>query len=402
MKIILAYSGGLDTSVAVHWLRSHYNADVVAFCADIGQREDFAAVREKALACGASEAVVLDLKQEYLTDFVYPALRAGALYEGRYTMAAPLGRPLIARYLAELAKTFGADTVAHGSTGKGNDQVRFYAGAIAHNPDLKILAPCAEWELRSREDELRYAHQHGIPVSATLERPYSMDGSLWGCSTECGDLDDATLVAPDDVFQITIRPDLAPDEPTDVTIGFVSGTPVSIDGVAYDPVTLVGRLTQLGGANGIGRLDTVENSLLGIKNRAIYESPAGVILHHAHRELEDMTIDRDTLHLKAHLSLKYAELVYNGMWWSPLRSALDAFVTDTQKNVTGSITMRLYRGSLVTRTRNAAHALLDYALTAHDRADRFDHAAGIGFSYVWSLPIRTFAKTHGPKYLNAV
>ncbi|MDE3739533.1 argininosuccinate synthase [Pseudomonas resinovorans] len=396
MKIVLAYSGGLDTSVALRWLRERYQAEVIAFCADLGQPEDFQAIREKALASGASKVFIEDLREEYLRDFVFPALRAGALYERRYTMAAPLGRPLIARQLVRIAHAEGAEAVAHGSTGKGNDQVRFYAGVVAHDPALQVLAPCAEWELKSRDEELAYARRHGIPVSATPDSPFSMDGSLWGTSTECGSIDDFRTRIPANAYQLTADPECAPDLPARLTIGFEQGTPVHLDGQRLDAVELVRRLTELGGRHGVGRVDMVENSLMGIKNRALYESPAGAILHVALRELEDLTIDCDTLHCKAELALKYAELAYRGQWWSPLRQALDAFVDASQANVTGTIALRLYKGSITVEGRETDHALLDYSLTAQDSADRFDHPAGIGFAYVWSLPQRIRAKLRGP------
>ncbi|MDT4794537.1 Argininosuccinate synthase [compost metagenome] len=396
MKIVLAYSGGLDTSVALRWLKEHYQAEVIAFCADLGQPEDFPAIRDKALASGASKVFIEDLREEYLRDFVFPALRAGALYERRYTMAAPLGRPLIARHLVRIAHAEGAQAVAHGSTGKGNDQVRFYAGVVAHDPALRVLAPCAEWELKSRDEELAYAQRFGIPVSATADSPFSMDGSLWGTSTECGIIDDFRSKLPANAFQLTADPLQAPDVPAHLVIGFERGTPVSLDGQRLAPVELVRHLTELGGRHGVGRVDMVENSLMGIKNRALYESPAGAILHFALRELEDLTIDCDTLHCKAELALKYAELVYRGQWWSPLRQALDAFVEASQAHVNGSIALRLYKGGIWVEGRETADALFDYSLTAQDSADRFDHPAGIGFAYVWSLPQRIRSKLRGP------
>ncbi|MBT8767431.1 argininosuccinate synthase [Metapseudomonas boanensis] len=396
MKIVLAYSGGLDTSVALRWLKENHDAEVIAFCANLGQPEDFQAIREKALASGACKVIIEDLREEYLRDYVFPALRAGALYERRYTMAAPLGRPLIARHLVRIAHAEGAEAVAHGSTGKGNDQVRFYAGVVAHDPALRVLAPCAEWELKSRDEELAYAQRFGIPVSATADSPFSMDGSLWGTSTECGVIDDFRARLPRTAYQLTTDPQEAPDTPAHVAIGFERGVPVSLDGQRLAPMELVRRLTDLGGRHGVGRVDMVENSLMGIKNRALYESPAGAILHFAHRELEDLTIDCDTLHCKAELALKYSELVYRGQWWSPLRKALDAFVEASQAHVNGSIALRLYKGGIVVEGRETADALFDYGLTAHDGADRFDHPAGIGFAYVWSLPQRIRAKLRGP------
>jgi argininosuccinate synthase len=393
VKIVLAYSGGLDTSVALHWLKRRHDAEVVAFCANIGQPGDLGEVERKAWATGASAVYVEDLREEYLRDFVFPALRAGAAYERRYLMAAPLGRPLIARRLVEIAHAEGATAVAHGSTGKGNDGVRFYTTAIAHDPSLQVLAPCADWELRSRDDELAYAAEHGIPVSATSVAPYSMDGSLWGTSTECGVLDDVTRPVPPDAYQLTRDPWDAPDSPAEVTIAFEAGTPVAVDGEALGPVALVERLNALAGEHGVGRVDIVENSLIGIKTRAVYESPGGTLLHLAHRELEDLTVDRDTLHFKRGLADKYAELVYYGLWHSPLRDALDGFVERTRGRVTGEVSLRLYRGSATVATRRSPNALYSYSLSTHDPADRFDHPAAMGFSYVWSMPLRVQALT---------
>ncbi|NRO95116.1 argininosuccinate synthase [Paraburkholderia sp. NMBU_R16] len=392
MKIVLAYSGGLDTSVALKWLQLHYGAEVIAYCANLGQPDDFPAIERKALETGAHRAVVDDVRTDYLERFVYPALRAGALYEGRYPMAAPLGRPLIVERLVELAQREGADAIAHGATGKGNDQVRFYSGVAALDPRLKVIAPAIEWELKSRDDEIAFAHAHRIPVQASAARPYSMDGTLWGTSTECGAIDDFRYEAPADAYQITQDPLHAPARPDELTIGFTEGRPTSLDGTPLAPLALVSRVAELGAKHGVGRIDMVENSLLGIKSRAIYESPAGTILHLAHAELEDLTLDRETQHYKAALAMKYAELVYYGQWFSPLREALDAFVSSTQRSVSGAIRLRLHKGSVCVIERQPEAALYDYGLTAHDGADRFDHPSGQGFAYVWSMPMRIRAR----------
>ncbi|MGK4005223.1 argininosuccinate synthase [Sorangium sp. So ce1036] len=396
MKIILAYSGGLDTSVALRWLTERYDAEVVAYCADIGQPGDMAEVRRRALASGAAAVRIEDLRDTYIRDHVFPALRANAAYEGRYLMAAPLGRPLIARRLAEIALEEGAQAVAHGASGKGNDQVRFYTTVIAFAPGLKVIAPLAEWELKSRDDEIAYANARGIEIPVTRDRPYSMDGSLWGTSTECGILEDPGARPPPDAFQITTDPELAPDRAEEVTIGFERGLPVSVDGERVEPVPLVERLGELGGRHGIGRVDIVENSLLGIKTRAIYECPAGTLLHRAHCELESLVLDRDTLHCKRQLEVKYAELVYNGLWFSPLRRSLDAFMADTQRQVDGVVTLRLYKGNVSVVDRRSPSALFSYSLSSHDPRDRYDHPAALGFSYVWSMPLRVRAMTFGP------
>jgi argininosuccinate synthase len=388
MNIVLAYSGGLDTSVALPWLRERYGAQVTAYCADLGQPGSMDEVRRRALAGGAVRVVIEDLRDTYLRDYVYPAMRANAAYERRYLMAAPLGRPLIGRRLVEIAHDEGADAVAHGSTGKGNDGVRFYAAVVAHDPGLRVLAPAAEWELTSRADELRYADRHGIELPVGVECPYSMDGSIWGTSTECGPLEDPAAPAPEDAWQLTRSVADAPDAPVDVVIAFEQGNPVALDGVEHDPVALVRSLTGLAGAHGVGRVDMVESSLLGIKTRALYESPAGSVLHLAHRELESLCLDRDTLRFKAAVDQRYAELVYDGLWFSSLRRALDGFVDATQGSVCGSVTVRLHKGTATCRQRQSPAALYRASVSSHDAGDRFDHSAAAGFSYVWSMPQR--------------
>ncbi len=393
MKIVLAYSGGLDTAVALHWLKQRYDAEVIAFCANIGQPDSMAEVEQKARTSGAADVYIEDLRHEYLTDFAFKALKANAAYEDRYLMAAPLGRPLIAKRLVEIAHEVGASAVAHGSTGKGNDQVRFYTTAVAHNPEIQVIAPCIEWELTSREDEIEYAQRHGIPISATPKAPYSVDGSIWGTSTECGILDDFTKVPPDDVYRWTQSPEAAPDTSGIVSIRFERGVPTEIDGRLATPVELVTALNHVGGTHGIGRIDVLENSLLGIKTRAIYEAPGATILHAAHRELESVVLDRDTLHYKAQVAQKYAELVYYGLWYSPLKASLDAFVDHTQERVTGTISMKLYKGTLTALRRESPNAMYSYSLSTHDPQDRFDHHAAPGFSYVWSMPLRVQALT---------
>jgi argininosuccinate synthase len=388
VKIVLAYSGGLDTSAALHWLRERYRAEVIAFCADIGQPGSMADVERRALDNGATEVIIEDLRLDYLEHYVFPALRANAAYERRYLLAAPLGRPLIARRLVEIAADHGAEAVAHGASGKGNDQVRFYTTAVAHNPAIRVIAPLIEWDLRSRDDELAYVAAHGIEVEATAAEPFSKDGSIWGTSTELGVIDDPGTPPPPEAYQITVAPEDAPDHAVDVTVGFVEGTPRTLDGETPGPIALVERLTDLGGRHGVGRVDIVENSRLGFKARAVYECPAGEILLAAHRELEDMVIDRDTLHHKALVEQRYAEVVYDGLWHSPLRRALDAFVTETQNDVTGEVTLRLYKGNVIPLRRRAARSAFDHSLSTHDETDRYDHAAAQGFSYVWSMPLR--------------
>ena len=387
-RIVLAYSGGLDTSVALPWLRERYGAEVVAYCANLGQPGSLDDVRRRAIAGGAVRVIVEDLRDTYLRDYVFPALRANAAYERRYLMAAPLGRPLIGRRLAAVARDEGADAVAHGSTGKGNDGVRFYAAVVAHDTSLRVLAPAAEWELQSRADELRYAEQHGIEVPVGVESPYSMDGSIWGTSTECGPVEDPALPAPEDAWQLTRSIADAPDDPADVVVAFERGTPVALDGVEVSPVELVRSLTELAGAHGVGRVDMVESSLLGIKTRALYESPAGTVLHLAHRELESLCLDRDTLRFKATVDQRYGELVYDGLWFSSLRRSLDRFVEATQEHVCGTVTVRLHKGTATCRQRESPSGLYRASVSSHDPGDRFDHSAAAGFSYVWSMPQR--------------
>jgi argininosuccinate synthase len=396
MKIILAYSGGLDTSVALHWLGINYNAEVIAFCADVGQRADFPSIRQKAEACGASKVYIEDRREDYIINYVYKALQANAAYEGRYLLAAPLSRPLIAKRLVEIAHSEGATAVAHGSTGKGNDQVRFYGGVMAHDPSLQVIAPAIEWQLKSREDEIAYAIEHDIDIPVTRERPFSLDGSIWGGSTECGIIDDYSIPPPESAYQLTCSPENADDSPIDLSISFHQGIPVTLNGIYLTPIELISTLNQLGGKAGIGRVDIVENSLLGIKSRAVYESPAGCILHRAHQELESITLDRDTAHYKMVVSAKYAELVYYGQWFSSLRLALQSFVETTQCVVCGSVRLRIYKGNIIVLGRESELALYDSSLSSHDNDDRFDHISGQGFAYIWSLPQRIQVKCQGP------
>ena len=388
MKIVLAYSGGLDTSVALRWLRERYDAQVVAYCADLGQPGSMDDVRRRAFAGGAVEVVIEDLRAVYLRDYVLPALRANAAYERRYLMAAPLGRPLIGRRLVAIARAQDADAVAHGSTGKGNDGVRFYAAVVAHDTSLPVLAPAAEWELTCRADEMRYAQEHGIEVPVGVESPYSMDGSIWGTSTECGPIEDPGEPAPDDAWQLTRSVEDTPDTPADIVVTFDRGIPVALDGSEHRPVELVRSLTELAGAHGVGRVDMVESSLLGIKTRALYESPAGTVLHLAHRELESLCLDRDTLRFKAAVDQRYAELVYDGLWFSSLRQSLSRFVDATQEPVCGTVAVRLHKGSATCLERWSPSALHSASVSNHDAGDLFDHSASAGFSYVWSMPQR--------------
>ena len=389
-KIVVAYSGGLDTSVMVQWLIEKQSAEVITATGDLGQGKELAGVEEKAYKTGATKAYVKDMKLEFARNYVFPALKAGAVYEKAYPMATSLGRPLLAKFLVEVARKEGATMVAHGCTGKGNDQVRFEVSVAALAPDLRVIAPLREWEFRSREEEIEYARKRGIPVAATAANPYSIDENLWGTAIECGVLEDPTVEPPADAYLRTVAPELAPDEATYVDIDFVHGIPVAVDGRELDPVTLINDLNALGGAHGIGRIDLIENRLVGIKSREIYEAPAASILHFAHGELERLTLDRSVFHLKSQLAAEYANLVYNGLWYSPLRSALDAFVDETQKTVTGRVRVKLFKGNLIIASRSSVHSLYNAKLATYTSEDTFDHKASEGFIKIYGLPLKTF------------
>lgn len=391
-RIVLAYSGGLDTSVILHWLKERYGAEVITFTADLGQGEKLREIKEKAEKTGAARAYIKDLKEEFCLNYVVPALKAGALYEGKYPLATALARPLIAKELVKTAQKERAEVIAHGCTGKGNDQVRFEVTARAITPDIKILAPVREWEFASREEEVDYARSHNIPVETKGDSVYSIDRNLWGISIECGPLEDAWQEPPEKSFQIIRRPEQTPAEPTYLEIDFDRGWPAGINGEKYHPVKLIRVLNQLGAENGVGRIDMVENRLVGIKSREVYEAPAAVILHRAHEELEDLTLDREVLHFKPLISRKYAELVYNGLWHSPLREAMDNFVEAIQRQVTGSIKVKLFRGSCQVVGRKSPFSLYDVKLATYTQEDVFDQRAAPGFIHLWGLPLTTLAR----------
>ena len=391
-KVVLAYSGGLDTSIIIKWLGEHYDCDVIAFIADLGQGEDLKAIRRKALETGAVKAVVKDCRKEFTERYVLPALRAGAVYERKYLLATALGRPLIAEHLVRTAQKEKAYAVAHGSTGKGNDQVRFDVSVKALDPSLEIIVPIREWELKSRDEEIAYAKKHGIPVPVTKEKPYSIDRNIWGTSIECGILEDPWQSPPDDIFSAVTLPHLAPAKAQDIEIGFRKGVPVSLNGRRRDLVSLIRQLNRTAGKHGVGITDLVENRLVGIKSREIYEAPGATVLHTAQREMESLVLDRETLHLKEMLVTKYAELVYNGWWFSPLREALDAFVDSTQRTVTGQVRLRLFKGTCVPTGRKSPYSLYDRKLATYDADDAFDHSAGEAFSKIWGLPLETHAR----------
>jgi argininosuccinate synthase len=391
-SIVLAYSGGLDTSVIVPWLKEHYpGARVTCVAADIGQGDELAGVREKALASGADACYVEDLKREFVEDFIWPTLRAGAVYGRKYLLGTSMARPLIARRQVEVARTIGADALAHGCTGKGNDQVRFELTYAAFAPDLPVIAPWRVWDIRSREDALAYAKRHGVPVAATAEKIYSRDRNLWHVSHEGGALENPDWVPASDVFQLTTDPLLAPEEPEDVTIDFEAGTPVAVNGRVLDAVSLVATLNAIGARHGIGRIDLVEDRLVGMKSRGVYETPGGTLLFAAHSELEQLTLDRRTLASKDVIAPRYADLVYEGRWWTTEREAYDAFVAVTQAQVSGSITLRLYKGSVAIAGRSSENALYDERFVTFGEDDVYQQSDAAGFIRLYGLSARVQA-----------
>jgi len=391
-KVVLAYSGGLDTSVMIRWLIEEYGCEVIAFAADVGQEEFLEPLRDKAIQTGASKVYIENLKGEFARDFCLPTLQANAIYEGKYLLSAAISRPLISRHLVEVAKKEKADAVAHGSTGKGNDQVRFDVSVMALEPDLTVLAPVRIWEFKSREEEIKYAKKHGIPVRATKEKPYSIDRNMWGVSIECGVLEDPWTEPPSDAYILTKAPEQAPEKPRYLEVGFERGVPVAVDGEKLPLADLIPKLNQIGGEYGIGRQDLVENRLVGIKSREVYEAPGATILYLAHRELENLTLDRDTFHFKESMVTRYTELIYFGLWFSPLKAAMDALVKETQKNVTGTVRMKLYKGQCVPVARKSDLSLYDFSLATYDAADAFDHRAGEAFCKIWGLPLKVRAR----------
>jgi argininosuccinate synthase len=356
-KAVLAYSGGLDTSVIVPWLRENYGCEVICFCADVGQAEEIDGLEEKAIRSGASKLIVADLREEFLREYVFPTMLAGAIYERKYLLGTSFARPIIAKYQVEAALNEGADAVAHGATGKGNDQVRFDLTYTALAPHLKIIAPWREWKIRSRQDALDYAAEYNIPVTATAEKIYSRDRNLWHLSHEGGVLEDPWNEPEEDMFQASVSPENAPDEPEYVVVGFAKGIPVSVNGQELGPIALLETLNALGGKHAVGRVDLVENRLVGMKSHGVYETPGGTILYTAHRELESIVLDKETLRAKDRIALDYADLVYNGRWFTPVREAYDAFVNTTQRNMTGEVRLKLYKGNAIVVGRRSPHSL---------------------------------------------
>jgi argininosuccinate synthase len=393
-KVVLAYSGGLDTSIIIPWIREHYgDAEIVAYCGDVGQGDDLEAVSKKALATGASKCIVEDLREEFVRDFAFKALAAGAIYEDHYLLGTALARPLLAYRQVQAALREGADALAHGATGKGNDQVRFEVTYGAFAPHLRIIAPWREWTIRSREQALEYAASHGVSVDQSPRDIFSRDGNLWHLSHEGGNLEDPWEAPRKEMFRLTVDPEDAPDTPETVTIAFEGGRPVAVDGQRLAPVEMVQRLNRVAGAHGVGRVDLVENRLVGIKSRGVYETPAGTVLHLAHRELERLVLDRDTLHFKQSVSVRYAQLIYDGLWFSTLRQCLAAFVEETERDVTGEVRLRLYKGKAEAVGRRSPRSLYRKDLATFGTGMAYDHADAAGFIRLFGLPERVRALT---------
>ncbi len=387
-KVVLAYSGGLDTSVILHWLKAQYGAQVVAFTADIGQGDEVEEARQKALRTGASAAYADDLREVFVSEYVFPVLRAGAIYEGYYLLGTSFARPLIAKRMVEIAAAEGADAVAHGATGKGNDQVRFELSAYALKPDIKVIAPWREWDLRGREDCIAYARQHGIDVPVTKEKPYSMDANSYHISYEGGVLEDPWAAPPKGMWRLTVDPEDAPDRAEDVIVSFENGTPVALDGVRLSPYALLTRANEIAGRHGVGRVDIVENRFVGMKSRGCYETPGGTLLFHAHKAVESLTLDRQVLQLRDELVPKYAAAVYNGFWFSPEREALQRLMDDVQTSVTGDARLRLYKGSVSVTGRRSPNSLYRQDVVTFEEDDVYDQADADGFIKLNSLRLR--------------
>ena len=390
-KVVLAYSGGLDTSVIIAWLKENYGYEVIAVTADLGQGEELAPLEEKAIQSGASKIYIEDLRKEFVEDYIWPTLKAGAIYEGKYLLGTSFARPLIAKKLVEIAEKEGAVAVAHGATGKGNDQVRFELGVKALAPHLKVIAPWREWDIRSREDAIDYAEARGIPVPVTKKSIYSRDRNIWHISHEGGELESPANASSYDMLMLTVPPEQAPDKPTFVEIGFEQGVPVALNGERLDSISLLEKLNIIGGANGIGLVDMVENRLVGMKSRGVYETPGGAILMYAHHELELLTLDRATLHYKEQIALRYAELVYDGVWFAPLREALDAFVNNTQRTVTGTVKVKLYKGNIMPAGSISPYSLYDEELSTFGRDEVYNQADAEGFINLFGLPLKVRA-----------
>ena len=388
-KVVLAYSGGLDTSVIIPWLKENYsNCEVIAMCADVGQGDELAPVREKAIKSGASKVYIEDLTQEFVEEYVWPVLKAGSVYEGKYLLGTSFARPIIAKRLVEIAEKEGADAIAHGATGKGNDQVRFELTVKALAPHLQVIAPWRLWNIRSREDAIDYAEKHGIPVPVTKKRPYSMDRNIWHLSHEGADLEDPWNEPKADVYMVTKTPEQAPDTPAYVEVCFEKGIPVAVNGEKMGAVALLTKLNELGAEHGVGITDIVENRLVGMKSRGVYETPGGTILFYAHRELEYLCLDRATMHFKEQLAVSYGELVYDGMWFSPLKEAMDAFVDTTQQTVTGTVRMKLYKGNIMSAGAKSPYSLFHEGFVTFGRDEVYNQKDAEGFINLFGLPLK--------------
>jgi len=391
-KIVLAYSGGLDTSVIVPWLKENYaGAEVICYVANIGQNDDLSGIEEKARASGASKCIVMDLREEFARDYLFKMVQAGAIYERRYLLGTSIARPLIATHQVRLAEAEGADAVAHGCTGKGNDQVRFELTFTALNPRLKVIAPWREWHIRSREDAIEYARLHNVPVSATLKSIYSRDSNMWHLSHEGGGLENPATEPDEAMFMLSTSPEAAPDQPEYVEIQFEQGEPVAVNGQTLSPAEIVATLNEIGGRHAIGRVDLVENRLVGMKSRGVYETPGGTLLVAAHENLESLCLDRDTLHYKDVVAQRYAELVYNGQWYTPLRVALQAFVDQTQLHVTGSVRLKLYKGNVLVAGRTSPYSLYREDFATFGQEDVYDQSHAEGFITLFGLPMKVNA-----------
>lgn len=389
-KVVLAYSGGLDTSVIIPWLKENYGCEVIAVCADVGQGDELNVVHDKALKSGASKVFIEDLTKDFIENYIFPTLKAGAVYEEKYLLGTSFARPIIAKKLVEIAKQEGADAIAHGATGKGNDQVRFELTVKALAPELKIIAPWREWNLDSRTAEIEYAKKHNIEIP-TDNKKYSMDRNIWHLSHEGSDLEDTWNAPNNSMFLISKAPEDAPDKPEEITVDFEKGIPVAINGVKKDSVALVTELNEIGARNGIGIVDICENRLVGMKSRGVYENPAGSILYYAHRELEYLCLDRATFHFKQHVGIKYGELVYDGMWFAPLREALAAFVDETQKTVTGTVKLKLYKGNIISAGAKSQYSLYSQEFVTFEHDDVYNQADATGFINLFGLPLKVRA-----------
>ena len=391
-KVVLAYSGGLDTSIIIPWLKENYdNCEVIAVCGDVGQGDELDVVHDKALASGASKVYIADLKEEFVRDYVYPVIRSGAVYEGGYLLGTSCARPLIAKALVEVAKKEGADYIAHGATGKGNDQVRFELTIKALSPETKIIAPWRIWDIKSREDAVDFANAHNIPVPVTKKRPYSMDRNVLHLSHEGADLEDPANEPLDDLYLICNRPEDAPNEPEYITLTFEKGNAVKLNGEALTPLAMLEKLNDLGAKHGIGILDIVENRLVGMKSRGVYETPGGTILHVAHQGLESLTLDRSTMEFKAHAAVKYAQLVYDGLWYTPLKEALDAFIDKTQETCSGEVRLKLYKGSVTTAGMTSPYSLYNEEFVTFGEDEVYNQADAEGFINLFGLPLKVNA-----------